>query len=261
MMVNVALRLDVLRRPLDQSLQTAARWGAAGVQIDARRQLPPSQLSQTGLRQLRKQLSDLHLRVGVVAFPTRAGLLQVDQLDRRLAAVKDTLRFAHALGARVVVTQLDGVPEAPPNERGTLAVDVLTDIGRHGLHVGATLALQTGPGCGPELAQLLDALPEGTAGVSLDPGRLVVAGYSVDETLAAVGRHVIHVAASDATRDLSLGRGVPTPLGRGSVDYPTILATLAEQRFGGYFTVEPDPTDLARDECPSIDYLKNLVAE
>ena len=83
-----------LRQPLRTALQTAARLGAAAVEIDARGELRPDELSETGRRQLRKLLDDLGLKVAAVAFPTRRGYDVADDLDRRVAATKQAMQMA-----------------------------------------------------------------------------------------------------------------------------------------------------------------------
>ena len=68
--VKVAVQTKGLAQPLRKALHTAARLEAEGVQLDLRRELPAAELSGTGLRELRKLLDDLNLRVASTAFPT-----------------------------------------------------------------------------------------------------------------------------------------------------------------------------------------------
>lgn len=82
--VRVAIQTKCLAQPLKQALHTAGRLEADGVQIDLRQELLPAELSDTALRQLRKLLDDLNLRVGSVAFPTRRGYATTQDLERRL---------------------------------------------------------------------------------------------------------------------------------------------------------------------------------
>ena len=59
--------------PFKQALATAAEIGAEAVEINARSDLKPGELSRTGVRHLRKMLADLNLKVAAVNFPTRRG--------------------------------------------------------------------------------------------------------------------------------------------------------------------------------------------
>jgi sugar phosphate isomerase/epimerase len=85
--------------------------------------------------------------------------------------------------------------------------------------------------------QLLEALPDGLMAVHLDPGQLMVNGFSPSEATRELAQYVSHVHASDAVRDLARGRGEETMLGQGSVDFAEILGLLEEQGYDGYFTV------------------------
>ena len=91
------VKLECLRLPFKKALETAARIGADGVEINARTELKPAELSQTGIRHLRKMLSDLNLKVAAVHFPTRRGYDETDDLDRRLQATKDAMAMALSL--------------------------------------------------------------------------------------------------------------------------------------------------------------------
>ena len=68
--VKIGIQTRSLRQPLRQALETASRLGADGVEIDARTELPPAELSQTGIRQFRKLLDDLNLRLRRVVHDT-----------------------------------------------------------------------------------------------------------------------------------------------------------------------------------------------
>ncbi|MFM8414047.1 MAG: sugar phosphate isomerase/epimerase, partial [Planctomycetota bacterium] len=60
-----------LARDLRQALRQARDLGFHAVELDARSGLDPAQVSQTGLRQIRKWLGDEGLAVSGIAFPTR----------------------------------------------------------------------------------------------------------------------------------------------------------------------------------------------
>ena len=66
--LKIAVDLACLRLPFKQALLAAKRLGVASVEIDARGEINPQELSQSGRRQLRKLLDDLDLRVAAVGF-------------------------------------------------------------------------------------------------------------------------------------------------------------------------------------------------
>ena len=59
--LKIGIQTRSLRQPLKKALQTAARLGADGVEVDLRTELPMAELSHTSIRQFRKQLEDLNL--------------------------------------------------------------------------------------------------------------------------------------------------------------------------------------------------------
>ena len=136
--LKVGIHLPSLRVPLRQAISLAGKLGADAVEIDARSQLKPGELTQTGLRQFRKMLDDNRLRVCAIAFPTRRGYNDLDQLDARVAGTKEAMQMAGALGASVVVNHVGFIPPEPSGADWDLLVQVLTDLGRHAQRVGAS---------------------------------------------------------------------------------------------------------------------------
>lgn len=257
---RIAINLASLQQGVRQALQTAAQLGADAVELDARGEIRPEQLSHTGRRQLRKQLDDLRLRVAAVSFQTRRGYHVPEDLDRRVDATKKAMSFAYDLGASVVVNQVGYVPEGPEEAASDVMLQALADIGRHGQRCGAMLAARTGSESGPALARLIQALPEGSLAVDFDPGGLVVHGFSPDEALEAVAADVQHVHARDGVRDLARGRGVEVQLGRGSVDFARLLAILEQHGYRGYVTIERrEADDAVAEAADAVAYLRSLT--
>jgi len=241
--LKIGIQLRSLQLPFARALEKARELGAWAVEIDARGEIQPQGLSQTGLRQVRKMLDDLELRVCAVGYRTRRGYHVADDLDRRVAATKAAMKFAHDLGANVVINQVGRVPDQSDSPEWQRLISVLTDLGNYGDRVGAFIAAETGSESGPDLARLLAAVPPGSTGVNLDPGNLVINGFSVAEAIEALGPSILHVHAKDGVRDLAQGRGVEVPLGRGTVDFPALLGALEELGYRGCFTVERERSD------------------
>ncbi|HTN74472.1 MAG TPA: sugar phosphate isomerase/epimerase family protein [Pirellulaceae bacterium] len=257
--IKVGIQLASLRMPLKQGLLTAARLGASAVEIDARGEVKPQDLTRSAVRQVRKMLDDLNLRVCAVGFRTQRGYDAAENLEHRIDATKAAMKMAFDLGASVVVNAIGRVPEGTDSPGWRALLESLSDIGRYGQHVGATLAAETGTESGPELKRLIDALPPGALGVNFDPGNLIVNGHSVTEAIRALGPHVVHVHAKDGVRDLSQGRGVEVPLGRGSVEFPELLGVLEEQQYRGYFTIEREASaDPVYEIGEAVKFLKNI---
>src|SRR6266404_4886160 len=67
--LKIAVATRCLSLPLKDSLRVAASLGAKGVQFDAREELRPGDLTETGRRQLLHGLGELGLSVASLAFP------------------------------------------------------------------------------------------------------------------------------------------------------------------------------------------------
>jgi len=228
------------------------------VEIDARTELKPSELVGTGLRQVRKLLEDLNLRVASVKFATRRGYECAEELDRRIEGTKRAMKMAYDLGANVVVNSVGVIEEAPDHPSREILRSVLSDFGTYSQRIGAFLACETGAEPMPRLQELIDSLPEGSVGVTLNPGNLLVNGYSM-EGLSAIARHVMLVHAKDGVPDRARGRGTHVPLGYGLAEFPNILATLEEHTYRGYFVVERDMAkDPMQEFKTSMEFLRNL---
>lgn len=257
--LKVGLQLRSLRQPLKQALITAARLGAQGVEIDARTELTPKDLSQTALRQMRKLLDDLGLRVCAVEFRTRRGYDDQRELDRRIQATKEAMQMAYALGANVVINHVGMIPEKPEGPRWQTLVEALRDLGHFAERNGAFLAANTGMESAADLKRLVDALPEGALAVNLDPGKLVMNGHVPLDVVQQLGPRILHVHARDAVRDRSQGSSSEVDLGRGSVELPEVLAALEEQGYRGYVTVAREQSPDPLGDCGrAIQYLRSL---
>ncbi len=257
--VRIGIQTRSLRQPFRQALATAARLGADGVEIDARSELAPAQMSATGMRQFRKLLEDLNLQVSAVAFPTRRGYDEPDELDRRVLATQAAMRFAYDLGCGVVINRVGQVPAQADDPRFSRLVEALTMLGAYGERVGARLAAQTGGEKPSDLARLIAALPEGTIGVDLHASGLILNGYSPQEAVDELGPHIVHVHACDAVRDAAARREFEVELGRGMADFPELLGRLSGHDYRGWVTIERrDAADPVGDIENAVAYLRSL---
>ena len=257
--IRLGVELASLRLPLKKGLLMARELGAEAVEIDLRNELKPEDLSRTGVRQLRKMLEDLNLRISAAAFRTRRGYHVVDDLEARIDATKRAMLAAYELGTNVVVNHVGEVPPVRDAAATSTLVQALSDLGRYGQRVGALLAAETGTETGAELASLIQKLPPGSIGVNLNPASLILHGHSPREAAESLASYVLHVHATDATRDLAARRGIEVPLGQGNAEFPELLAALEEQQYRGYITVaRRDSTSPVADIRQSMEFLRNL---
>jgi sugar phosphate isomerase/epimerase len=256
--VRIAVQTRCLAQPLRQALLTAGRLGCEGVQIDARHELPPRELSVTGLRQLRKMQDDLNLRVGSIAFAARRGYAHPQDLERRIEATVDAMRMASRLEARVLVLAIGRVPPEGAPDRSILE-NALASLSAHGNYVGVQLALQCPEVSPEELAALLNSLPFGLVGADLSPADLIRNNQSPRDFVAAVGPRIAHVYANDAVRGCAGAEAIDVELGRGSADVPELFGALEEFNYRGWATVERRNSPRPADECAdAVAFLRSL---
>src|SRR5687767_13222782 len=140
--IKTAIQVASLRMPLRKALLTAAQLGAAAVEIDARTELRPAELSRTGVREVRKMLDDFNLKVSAITFRTRRGYATAEDLQPRIEATHEALRLAYGLGTGVVINHVGTIPPEDTPEWAML-LGALTDLGRYGQKAGALLAADT----------------------------------------------------------------------------------------------------------------------
>ncbi len=257
--VKLAIRTSCLKQPLKQALHTAAALGATGIEIDARQELRPADLTETATRQLRKMLDDLNLRVVSVRFHTQRGYDVANDLDRRIDATKAAMQMAYRLGATVVVNQIGRVPAETTDPGWQQLHEAMEDLGRHGAHVGAMLAAETGTEPAADLMRLLEACETGYVGVALNPANWIINSIDVSSNLKLVAPRVQLVVARDAVRDLAARRHIEVPLGQGMAEFPELLGVLEDHQYRGWFVVDRSGSDQPIPEvAQAISYLRNL---
>lgn len=248
----------LLEGPFREKIRQAAGLRAQGVQLDLRHELRPGELSETGLRQFGHLLDEQGLALAPAVFPLRRAIADRDGLEERVAAVTAALRFAGDLKAGVLIVRPGAVPGADSKDR-PLLLEVLNDLARAGDHVGVTLTLTTGREPVESLTEVLGAITAGPIGVNIDPAAAVMAGRDPAAGIRALHSYLRHVRVRDGLQE-SDGAGIEVPVGRGEVEWESVLAALAEADYGGWLT--PDRTtgeDPAKDAANALSYLRNVM--
>ncbi len=255
--ISTAIAIAGLRQPFKQALHTAASLKVDGIEIDARNDFRPSDISSTGVRQLRKMLSDLNLTVKSIRFPTRRGYDCMEDLDRRVSGTKDAMKFAVELGCNCLVNSIGNIADEEADN--TLLREVLVDLGKHSYHFGCFLACETGAESLTTLSGFLRTLPEESVFIALNPANLVAAGHAIDD-IGQCASMVRVVYASDTVPDRSRhGQGTRVPLGQGIVDLPQIVGTLEDSRVRIPYVIDgqgmSDPTSACKQ---ALEFLRRM---
>jgi sugar phosphate isomerase/epimerase len=253
-----AVRLQSFGLPFRAALESAARIGAEGIEINARTEVLPHELTRTGVRQIRKMLDDFRLKVACIWMPTRRGYANSDELDRRLDATRAAMSMAYDLGCDVVSNHIGEIPEEESPERIVLT-QAMEDLGRHGQRVGAFFAARTGDNPAESLAGLIGSLGPGALHVDFDPAELAISGHAVMTSVEQLAPHVVHFRARDYVRDLSRREMLNEQLGRGTLDLAGVLSVLEAQDYRGFITVQRQPgPSTARILAEELEYLTNV---
>lgn len=259
-----ALRLAVATRhlalPLRQSFDTAASMGAQGVQLDARNELKPNSLSETGRRDLKRQLDEQRLTLASFEYPTRRAFYDQEALDARIAGLKGALEFAWSLGVKTVVGRVGRIPDDPQLPSFNLLCEVLNDIARHSNRVGATFAVTPTNDSLDGLREVFDRVTEGPIGLNLDPAGIVMSGGNPVEVYRAFYDRVLSAQIRDGLRDID-GQGTEVAVGRGEVVWDELLALLEEGPFRGWLVAtRSSGEDKGGDMARALRYIRTVAA-
>ena len=256
--LRIALATRCLNLPLKDSIRVAASLAVQGVQFDAREEIKPGELTDTGRRQFLHALDQQGLSVASLAFPTRRSFYDEDQLDARVAAAKRTMELAWQLRTQIVTARVGKIPDKE-SKSYRLLHGVLSDLAQHGNQVGATLAITPTHETPEALAELIDSVKTGPLGIDFDTAVFVMSGHNAGQALRVLHASAIHVTARDAIRDIDAG-GIEVAVGRGEVEWVELLPFLDEIDYTGWVTVNrTQGDDRAGDAARAVQYLRNVL--
>lgn len=250
-----AVACHCLPQPLRRAIHAAVELGATGIQFNARQELRPGDLSDSGRRQLCRDLETEGLTIASLAFPTRRSLYDPEQMEARVSGLKQTLEFAYQLRVPIVVARVGAIPQEKDSAEFKLLLDVLNDVARHANRVGATLAVTPTRDSAADLKDLVSRVTEGRVGINFDPAVFAMCGRDALAAFRELHEHVLHVTARDGVRDID-GSGQEVTLGRGDVDWPELIALLTEADYRGWLTVDRNSSD---DAERALTYLRNVT--
>lgn len=254
-----AVACHCLPQPIRRAIHAAVELGATGIQFNARQDLRPTDLSDSGRRQLRHDLEIEGLTIPSLSFPTRRSLYDPEQIEARVSGLKQTLEFAYQLQVPIVVARVGAIPSDQDSADYRLLINVLSDIARHSNRVGTTLAITPTRDSAADLKELISKITEGFVGINFDPAVFAMCGRDALAAFRELHQHILHITARDGVRDIN-GSGQEVVLGRGEVDWPELIALLSEADYRGWLTVDrTNSEDPTRDAERALVYLRNVV--
>ena len=261
MLPQLAIATSSMKLPLRSALKAAALWEVQGVRIDARVELKPRELTETGKRDLSNLLKELNLRLASLSFSVRRSLYEQADLDARIAAIREAMELAGKLSVRHLCVKIGKVPEDRNTRDFQQLHEVVSDLARLGDHIGVVLTV-TPMGELPEVMKdFLDSIRTGPVALDFDPAITVLNGIDPAESIRMLHQYIGQVTARDAVRDFS-GGGQEVPLGRGEVVWDQTLSTLAEIPYTGWLVVHRHHSDHPREDLEQgLNYLKSVTGE
>ncbi|MEX0728794.1 MAG: sugar phosphate isomerase/epimerase family protein [Planctomycetaceae bacterium] len=259
--MKIGLAVDGLERPLRELLDFGRKLGVTGLQFDARSQLPPASLSDTGRRQFLQELGARNLQIAAMSFITRRPYTDQTGMDARLEATREAMQFAFQLGSRFLTIRVGQIPADPASADYELLRNVLNDLARFGNHVGVTPAiLPTGEN--PQgLATLLAEIDQGPIGVNFDPVNFLFNGQSPADTLRLLHQWIVLYRLRDGQKDYD-GQGIEVPMGRGELDWNELFALFHETEFQGWLIVDrTQGDDKLGDLAKAVQFAKRMIFE
>lgn len=196
--------------------------------------------------------------------PPTVGLVPASLRARRVEELKRAADFAASLRVPAIVTHVGFLPEDPnhPDFEGTVCA--LREVAGHAASRGVEFWFETGQETPVTLLRTIEAVGLPNLGVNLDVANLILYGKGNPvDALDVLGRYVRGVHAKDGlypTNGRELGK--ETPLGQGKVNFPALLARLAELGYAGSLTIEREVSDQRQepDIRRGIELLRGILA-
>lgn len=194
------------------------------------------------------------------------GLVPEAYREQRTKELLRGARFAHELGVKNVITHLGYVPDNPCDKDHRGVVEALRVIGSELGARGQTFALETGDNIPLTLGVMIRETGMDNIGINLDPANLLIDGRANPvDALELFGSHVYGMHAKDAI-PAKFGElcGSERPIGKGNVDFETLIRKLKEIGYAGHISIEHEihkSPDRDQDIRKAKVYLESLIAK
>jgi sugar phosphate isomerase/epimerase len=181
------------------------------------------------------------------------GLVPPSTRRERAIELKEIADFAKLLGVDKVGVHIGFVPHDRTSTEYREVLAVAREACDHLAKSGQSLHLETGQEPADVLLAFLNDVERENLFVNFDPANMILYGCGEPiPALKTLGRFVRSIHCKDATWSDQPGRtwGAEVPLGKGDVDFPAYLRTLAEIGYDGPLTIEREiPQDPGRQKA------------
>ncbi len=195
--------------------------------------------------------------------PLTIGLVPRQYRRERIEHFKKASDFAKKLGIPAFHTHNGFIPENPHDPVYKETVEAIREVVQHCKANGQMVLYETGQETPITLLRTIQDVGVDNQFVNLDTANLILYGNGNPvDALDVIGKLVRGVHAKDGlfpTDPRQLGTEVP--IGRGKVDFPTVIRRLKEQGYTGAITIEREISgpQQAEDVKKSKAYLEKLI--
>lgn len=196
--------------------------------------------------------------------PSTIGLVPRENRPARVERLHRGIDFCKAAGIPAVHAHFGFIPENPKDVLYAEFVETMKPIGEYALKHGIDIYFETGQETPVTLLRAIQDIGTGNLFINYDTANLVMYGKANPvDGLKVLGKYVRALHAKDGfypTDPHELGREAPIPTGE--VDFPAVIASLKEWKFGGSIIIE---CELAGTRNSYIlktkEYLEKLISE
>ena len=195
--------------------------------------------------------------------PATLGIVPTEYRQARIAALKQGADFAHQLGLPAIITHLGFIPENASDPAFLEVVEAVKEVAVHLASYGMQFWFETGQETPVTMLRLIHEVGTGNLGINLDPANLIMYGKANPvDALDVFGEYVRSVHGKDGlypTDPYHLGKEVK--MGAGKVNFPVLLARLAEIGYSGPIIIEREISGSQQilDMKEAITYLYTLL--
>lgn len=193
------------------------------------------------------------------------GLVPKDTRRQRTAELKEIADFAKLLGVDKVGVHIGFVPHDRTSADYRDVLAVAREACDHAATNQQAIHLETGQEPADVLLSFLTDVERDNLFVNFDPANMILYGCGEPiPALRTLGRYVRSIHCKDATWSDQPGTtwGAEVPLGKGAVDFPAYLRTLAEIGYDGPLTIEreipQEPTRQKAEIAAAVEVLQKL---
>lgn len=196
------------------------------------------------------------LTIGLIPRPTRRA---------RIDAMKLAADVATEAGIAAIHTHCGFIPENPNDPVYAEAVAAVKEIATHCAAKGRMMLFETGQESPITLLRLMKDVGTTNLGVNLDTANLILYGKgNPSDAMDVIGKYVRGLHAKDGlfpTDPRNLGQEVP--IGKGKVDFRTVIRRLKDFQYRGAMTIEREieGAQQTKDILDSKAYLEKVIAD